>query len=74
MWGLAFKLNTDDIREVSTLAIIDALIKLGATLTAYDSKATHNVKAHIGDKINYAENQYGALAGAAALIIAIERS
>ena len=74
IWGLSFKPNTDDIREAPALSIIDALTSAGATVTAYDPEAMPNVKAQIGDKINYAENQYQALAGAAALIIATEWS
>jgi len=74
LWGLAFKPNTDDIREAPALSIIDALTSAGATVTAYDPEAMPNVKAQIGDKINYAENQYQALEGPAALIIATEWS
>ena len=74
LWGLAFKPNTDDIREAPALSIIEALTAMGATITAYDPEAMPNVKAQIGDKINYAENQYQALAGAEALIIATEWS
>jgi UDPglucose 6-dehydrogenase len=74
LWGLAFKPNTDDIREAPALSIIYALINAGATLTAYDPEAMPNIKAQIGDKISYAENQYQALAGAEALIIATEWS
>lgn len=74
LWGLSFKPNTDDIREAPSLTIIDALIKEGATVTAYDPEAMPNVKALIGDKIIYADNQYQALEGAVALIIATEWS
>jgi UDPglucose 6-dehydrogenase len=74
LWGLAFKPNTDDIREAPALSIINALTSAGATVTAYDPEAMSNVKAKIGGKINYAENQYLALAGAQALIIATEWS
>ena len=74
LWGLAFKPNTDDIREAPALSIIYALTKLGATITAFDPEAMPNVKAQISDLINYAENQYQALAGAEALIIATEWS
>ena len=74
LWGLAFKPNTDDIREAPALSIIDGLTALGASITAYDPEAMPNVKAQIGDKINYAENQYQALTGADALIIATEWS
>jgi UDPglucose 6-dehydrogenase len=72
LWGLAFKPNTDDIREAPALSIIDALTSAGATVIAYDPEAMPNVKAQIGDKIKYASNQYQALEGAVALIIATE--
>jgi UDPglucose 6-dehydrogenase len=74
LWGLAFKPNTDDIREAPALSIIYALINAGATVKAYDPEAMPNVKVEIGDKINYAADQYQALAGAEALIIATEWS
>jgi UDPglucose 6-dehydrogenase len=74
LWGLAFKPNTDDIREAPALSIIEALTAMGASITAYDPEAMPNVKAQIGDKIKYAENQYEALVGAEALIIATEWS
>ena len=72
LWGLAFKPNTDDIREAPALDIIEALINEGATVTAFDPEAMANVKSAIGDKINYSESQYDALKGADALIIATE--
>jgi UDPglucose 6-dehydrogenase len=74
LWGLAFKPNTDDIREAPALSIIESLTAMGASITAYDPEAMPNVKAQIGDKIKYAENQYQALTGAEALIIATEWS
>ncbi len=74
LWGLAFKPNTDDIREAPALSIIDALTSAGATVTAYDPEAMPNVKAQIGDKIKYANSQYEALTGADFLIIATEWS
>ncbi len=74
LWGLAFKPNTDDIREAPALYMIDELVKRGATLSVFDPEAMKNVKAQIGDKVEYAENQYGALKGADALIIATEWS
>ena len=74
LWGLAFKPNTDDIREAPALSIIDALTSAGATVTAYDPEAMPNVKNQIGDKIQYATNQYQALEAADALIIATEWS
>jgi UDPglucose 6-dehydrogenase len=72
LWGLAFKPNTDDIREAPALYIIEALLAEGATVSAYDPEAMNNVKNVVGDKIQYAESQYDALAGANALIIATE--
>jgi UDPglucose 6-dehydrogenase len=72
LWGLAFKPNTDDIREAPALEIIEALVESGATITAFDPEAMKNVKGVIGDKIQYADSQYEALEGADALIIATE--
>lgn len=72
LWGLAFKPNTDDIREAPALYIIEALLAEGATVTAFDPEAINNVRKTMGDKIEYAENQYAALKGADALIIATE--
>ena len=74
LWGLAFKPNTDDIREAPALSIIEALTSMGAAITAYDPEAMPNVKAQIGDKIKYATSQYEALTGADFLIIATEWS
>ena len=72
LWGLAFKPNTDDIREAPALYMIDALLAAGATVHVFDPEAMPNVKQELGDKISYAENQYDALLGADALIIATE--
>jgi UDPglucose 6-dehydrogenase len=74
LWGLAFKPNTDDIREAPALVIIDALLDLGATIAAYDPEGMSNVQAILGDKIQFVENQYDALIDANALIIATEWS
>lgn len=74
LWGLAFKPNTDDIREAPALYIIDALVADGAVVTAYDPEAMSNVKAVIGDKIKFSPYQYDALKEADALIIATEWS
>ena len=74
LWGLAFKPNTDDVREAPALSIIDALTKEGATVTAYDPEAMPNTKSQIGIQIQYATNQYQALEKADALIIATEWS
>jgi UDPglucose 6-dehydrogenase len=74
LWGLAFKPNTDDIRDAPAIDMINALTTAGATITAYDPEAMPNVKNKIGDKIKYATNQYEALAGADILVIATEWS
>lgn len=72
LWGLAFKPNTDDIREAPALVIIDELLKRRAIVKVYDPEAMNNVKALIGDKITYSENQYDALKDADALVVATE--
>jgi len=72
IWGLAFKPNTDDIREAPALYIIKALIGEGATVTAFDPEALENVRRQLDTVINYAEGQYDCLEGADALIIATE--
>lgn len=72
IWGLAFKPNTDDIREAPALYIIDELLAAGATVTAFDPEAMKNVQEIYQDRIRFAENQYDALTGADALIIATE--
>ncbi len=74
IWGLAFKPNTDDIREAPALYLIDALLKEGATIAAFDPEAMPNVKKLLGDKIEYASGQYDAIDNADALIIATEWS
>jgi UDPglucose 6-dehydrogenase len=74
LWGLAFKPETDDIREAPALYIIDALVKNGATVTVFDPEAMTNVRNVIGDQVNYAKNQYEALEDADALLIATEWS
>ena len=72
MWGLAFKPETDDIREAPALYIIEELLKDGAVVTAFDPEAMNNVKALLGDQITFADNQYNALQDADALIIVTE--
>ena len=74
LWGLAFKPDTDDIREAPSLYIIDLLTKAGATIRAFDPEAMDNVKKQIGDKIEFANDEYHALEGADALLIATEWS
>jgi len=72
MWGLAFKANTDDIREASSLDNIALLLEKGAEIAAYDAVAENNVKKLLGDKIQYAKGMYDALEDADALFIATE--
>ncbi|MEN9441799.1 MAG: hypothetical protein RLZ33_1876 [Bacteroidota bacterium] len=72
LWGLAFKPDTDDIREAPALYMIDALVNAGASVCAYDPEAMKNVQGLIGDKITYAENEYTALENADALLICTE--
>lgn len=74
VWGLAFKPNTDDIREAPALSLISSLIEAGATISSFDPEAMANVKLEVGDKIEYAANQYEALKDADALVIATEWS
>lgn len=72
VWGLAFKANTDDIREASSLDNIKLLLEKGAEVVAYDAIAEDNVKKILGNKITYAKDMYSALEGADALLIATE--
>lgn len=72
VWGLAFKANTDDIREASSLDNIDLLLKKGVEVIAYDLVAENNVQKIIGNQIQYAKTMYDALEGADALFIATE--
>jgi UDPglucose 6-dehydrogenase len=74
MWGLAFKPETDDIREAPALYIIDELLKEGATISVFDPEGMNNVKALIGDKITYGTTQYEVLENADALLIVTEWS
>jgi UDPglucose 6-dehydrogenase len=74
LWGLAFKPNTDDIREAPALYLIDELVKAGASVAAFDPEAMKNVREVVGDKISFTENQYDALINCDALIIATEWS
>ena len=72
LWGLAFKPDTDDIREAPALYIIDELLKAGAEITAFDPEAMSNVKALLGDKIKFALSRDEAIKDADALVIATE--
>lgn len=72
IWGLAFKPNTDDIREAPALYIIDELLEAGAQIKAFDPEAMENVRAIYGDKIRLMDDQYETLIGADALAIVTE--
>ena len=72
LWGLSFKPDTDDIREAPALYIINELLERGASIVAFDPEAIENVRALLGDAIEYVNDQYDALPGADALIIATE--
>lgn len=74
IWGLAFKPNTDDIREAPALTVIDALLAEGAVISVYDPEAMNNVRALYQDTIRFADHQYDALEHADALVIATEWS
>ncbi|MEO5646896.1 MAG: UDP-glucose/GDP-mannose dehydrogenase family protein [Chitinophagaceae bacterium] len=74
LWGLAFKPNTDDIREAPASTIIEELLAEGATICAFDPEAANNMKQVTGDKIGYCDSQYEALENADALVIATEWS
>lgn len=72
VWGLAFKANTDDVRESPAHAVINALLAQGATVTAFDPEAVETTRAVLGDTIAYAPDIYEALKDADALIVCTE--
>ncbi|MBP6091617.1 MAG: UDP-glucose/GDP-mannose dehydrogenase family protein, partial [Crocinitomicaceae bacterium] len=72
LWGLAFKPDTDDIREAPALYMIDELVAAGASITAFDPEAMPNVQRLIGDKIVYGTDEYSILENADALLICTE--
>ena len=72
IWGLAFKPNTDDIRDAPALTIIQALLSQGAHINAYDPEAIPNTQKLLGNAIQYGKDQYEVLDGADALIICTE--
>ena len=74
LWGLAFKPDTDDIREAPSLYIIEELLKEGAQISAFDPAAMNNVKRIFGDKIVFGKDEYEILKDADALVIATEWS
>lgn len=72
IWGLAFKPNTDDIREAPAIYNIDELLEAGARVQAYDPEAMGNIGKIYGDKVQLFEDEYDALEGADALLIVTE--
>ncbi|MCB0621723.1 MAG: UDP-glucose/GDP-mannose dehydrogenase family protein [Saprospiraceae bacterium] len=74
LWGLAFKPNTDDIREAPALYTIDRLLQSGARIRVFDPEAMNNVRALYGERVFFAQDQYEALVGADALAILTEWS
>ncbi|MAY85089.1 MAG: UDP-glucose 6-dehydrogenase [Flavobacteriales bacterium] len=74
LWGLAFKPDTDDIREAPALYLIEELLKLGAEVSAYDPEAMSNVQEKLGTKIRFAMDAYDACDNADFLLIATEWS
>ena len=74
VWGLAFKPNTDDIREAPALYIINDLLKAGAKIVAYDPEAMENVSAEYNGQVTMADDQYTCIEGADALAIITEWS
>jgi UDPglucose 6-dehydrogenase len=74
LWGLAFKPNTDDMREAPSLVLIEGLLARGATVTAYDPVAMHEARRIFGndERVKFAETQLAALEGADALAIVTE--
>jgi UDPglucose 6-dehydrogenase len=69
VWGLAFKPNTDDMREAPALTLIESLLAVGASVTAHDPAAMEETRRKLGDVIRYASSNYDALEGADALVI-----
>ncbi len=74
IWGLAFKPETDDIRDAPSIDLINELLEAGASIRVFDPEAMDNIRAIFGDKLHYATSQYDALEGASSLIIVTEWS
>ncbi len=74
IWGLAFKPETDDVREAPAIDMMNGLLEKGAKLTVFDPEAMPNIKKQFGDKLKYADSMYQALEGAEVLLICTEWS
>jgi UDPglucose 6-dehydrogenase len=72
VWGLAFKPRTDDMRDAPAITAINALLKAGAKVQAFDPEAMDEARKLFGDRVRYAEHNYDALDGASALLILTE--
>jgi UDPglucose 6-dehydrogenase len=74
IWGLAFKPETDDIREAPSIDMMEALLKKGAKLQVFDPEAMPNIQKRFGATLNYCDSMYDALKNADALLICTEWS
>ena len=72
VWGLAFKPRTDDMRDAPAITVIDSLVEAGARVQAFDPEAMDEAKKIFGERIRYANHNYEALDGAAALLVLTE--
>ena len=72
VWGLAFKAETDDVRESPALVLVEQLLEAGARVRVHDPAAMDTARRELGDRVTYASTAYEALEGAAALVIATE--
>ena len=72
VWGLAFKPQTDDMRESPSLVIIEQLLAAGAEIVVYDPEAMHEAKRSLGDRVTYAPTALEAIQGADALVLVTE--
>jgi len=72
VWGLAFKAQTDDMREAAALVVIDGLLAAGAAVRVHDPKALDEARRRFGGRIGYVERRYDALEGADALVVLTE--
>ena len=72
VWGIAFKPNTDDIREAPALTVIEQLLEAGASIRAHDPEALVHLRRQFGDRVSCFEDNYEALKGADALVICTE--
>lgn len=72
VWGLSFKPETDDMREATSLVVINRLLEAGANIKVYDPVAMNECRRRIGDKVSYARDMYAALDNADALLMLTE--